>query len=295
MNQVPLFTDEPVQSSIINIASVPHRSPFRYPGGKTWLVPHIRRWLTHLTEHPSHFIEPFAGGAIVGLSVAFEHLADHVTLVELDEQVAAVWQTIINDSEGEWLADQIRQFNLTADNIERLLSCQNTSVRERAFCTIVRNRVNHGGILAPGAGKLKAGEHGKGIASRWYPETLAKRILNIERVQSQLSFIQGDGLNIIQKYAHDLDKVWFIDPPYTADGKKAGQRLYTHNEINHETLFELVSSIQGQFLMTYDDNPTIRLLAQTHSFDTQIVPMKNTHHTRMNELIIGRDLNWMRG
>ena len=24
----------------VNVASVPHRSPFRYPGGKTWLVPY---------------------------------------------------------------------------------------------------------------------------------------------------------------------------------------------------------------------------------------------------------------
>ena len=30
----------------VNVASVPQRSPFRYPGGKTWLIPHIRRWLT---------------------------------------------------------------------------------------------------------------------------------------------------------------------------------------------------------------------------------------------------------
>lgn len=24
---------------VVNVASVPQRSPFRYPGGKTWLVP----------------------------------------------------------------------------------------------------------------------------------------------------------------------------------------------------------------------------------------------------------------
>lgn len=27
---------------VINVATVPLRSPFRYPGGKTWLVPRIR-------------------------------------------------------------------------------------------------------------------------------------------------------------------------------------------------------------------------------------------------------------
>ena len=26
----------------VNVASVPQRSPFRYPGGKTWLVPQVR-------------------------------------------------------------------------------------------------------------------------------------------------------------------------------------------------------------------------------------------------------------
>jgi DNA adenine methylase len=85
---------------VVNVASVPQRSPFRYPGGKTWLVPTIRQWLNHLEQKPAEFVEPFAGGAIVGLSVAFEGLAKHVTLIERDEQVAAVWQTILTDDEG---------------------------------------------------------------------------------------------------------------------------------------------------------------------------------------------------
>ncbi len=75
---------------IVNVASVPQRSPFRYPGGKTWLVPHIRQWLASRKSPPNDFIEPFAGGGIVSLTVAAENLADHVTMVELDEQVAAV-------------------------------------------------------------------------------------------------------------------------------------------------------------------------------------------------------------
>lgn len=79
---------------MVNISQVPHRSPFRYPGGKTWLVPRVRTWLASLPGKPAIFVEPFAGGAIVGLTVGFEGLADHVVLVELDPQVAAVWQTI---------------------------------------------------------------------------------------------------------------------------------------------------------------------------------------------------------
>jgi DNA adenine methylase len=51
-----------------------------------------------------------------------------------------------------------------------------------AFTTIIENWVNRGGILANGASFIKNGENGKGITSRWYPETLRRRILAIAQV-----------------------------------------------------------------------------------------------------------------
>jgi DNA adenine methylase len=53
---------------IVNVASVPKRSPFRYPGGKTWLVPLARKWWKSLERKPKLLIEPFAGGGIIGRS-----------------------------------------------------------------------------------------------------------------------------------------------------------------------------------------------------------------------------------
>src|SRR5258706_15443167 len=67
----------------VNVASVPQRSPFRYPGGKTWLVPYIREWLRSQRSPPSRLIEPFAGGGIVSLTAAFERLAKHVIFADL--------------------------------------------------------------------------------------------------------------------------------------------------------------------------------------------------------------------
>src|SRR5271167_521935 len=86
----------------VNVASVPQRSPFRYPGGKTWLVPLFRRWMISLPSQPAVLVEPFAGGGIISLTTAFEQLAARVVMVELDEQIAAVWQTILSE-DGEWL------------------------------------------------------------------------------------------------------------------------------------------------------------------------------------------------
>src|SRR5207249_2815888 len=102
--------------SPVNVSSVPQRSPFRYPGGKTWLVPYIRSWLTAKARRPSLLIEPFAGGSIVGLTAGFEHLVDHVILVENDSNVAAVWQAILS-GQAEWLADKIIRFDLTKENV----------------------------------------------------------------------------------------------------------------------------------------------------------------------------------
>ena len=51
--------------SVVNVSSIPQRSPFRYPGGKTWLVPLVRQWLRSLPRRPALLVEPFAGGAIL--------------------------------------------------------------------------------------------------------------------------------------------------------------------------------------------------------------------------------------
>jgi DNA adenine methylase len=183
---------------------------------------------------------------------------------------------------------------MTQESLDKALSDNDLSVRQNAFKTLLRNRTNHGGILAPGAGVITNGEHGKGITSRWYPATLVKRILNIRKVADKIEFIQGDGISIMRKYAERRDVIYFIDPPYTAAGKKAGTRLYTHNQLDHEELFELVSKLQGDFLMTYDDAIGVRLMAERYGFDRVEISMKNTHNVSMKELLISRNLDWAR-
>jgi DNA adenine methylase len=284
-----------VSPKVVNVASVPQRSPFRYPGGKTWFVPRVRQWLKSLPAQSKLFIEPFAGGAIIGLTVAFEKLADSVVLVEKDEQVAAVWQTIINTEGGaEWLAERIINFKPTPDSVKTLLASETSLVRDLAFKTIIQNRVSHGGILADGAGLLKNGENGKGILSRWYPATLKRRILNIATVRNEIKFIKGDAFQQVNKNLDSPDAVFFVDPPYTASKKKAGSRLYKYHQVDHEKLFELMSKVKGDFLMTYDDAEEVRDLAQKYYFETRLVSMTNTHNATMTELVIGRDLGWVR-
>lgn len=289
----PALFPKLMTDTVVNVASVKHLSPFRYPGGKTWLVPRIRGWLYERETRPSVFVEPFCGGGIVSLSVAHERLAERVVMAELDDDVASVWQTLLSD-DAEWLARRIIDFDFTAENVAEVVGQQPSTAKTRAFKTILRNRVNHGGILAPGSGTIKQGEKGKGLSSRWYPETLAKRIRYISSIRERIDFVHGDAMAVIENYARDGDAAFFIDPPYTASEKKAGSRLYTHSELDHDALFELVEGVAGDFVMSYDHTEEVRRLAERHRFDREAVAMKNTHHAKMTELLIGRDLGWMR-
>jgi DNA adenine methylase len=273
----------------VNVASVPQRSPFRYPGGKTWLVPYIRSWLAPARKPVNVLVEPFAGGGIVGLTAGFEGLAEHVVLVERDPNVAAVWHTILA-GQAKWLADQILNFELSRESVAGTLSKKNLTQRERAFAVILRNRVQRGGIMADGAGLVKTGENGRGINSRWYPETLARRIQEIAGLRERFSFIEGDAFEVIRRYADDETAAFYADPPYTV----ASKRLYSHWHVDHRRLFGLLAKVKGDMLLTYDNTMEISALATEFGFETQAIAMKNTHHAKMNELLIGKDLSWLK-
>ncbi|MBC7255222.1 MAG: DNA adenine methylase [Chloroflexi bacterium] len=293
--QLPLFAEHSGKVDLlypINVASVPQRSPFRYPGGKTWFVPIFRRWVASLETRPRILIEPFAGGGIISLTALFENFVEKAVMVELDDEVAAVWETIVS-GDAEWLADRILAFQMTRETVEEELRKTPSTRKEKAFQTILKNRTLHGGILAEGSRFIRNGENGKGIGSRWYPKTLAQRLINLNLIVSRIDFRCDDGLKVMKEFAKYEDAIYFIDPPYTAGGKKAGRRLYKHHQVDHESLFAICQSLIGDFLMTYEEAEEVKEMARRCGFQMRLVPMRNTHHAIMKELVIGKDLFWL--
>ena len=312
----------------VNVAAVPQWSPFRYPGRKTWLVPTIRRWLRQRQSPPALFLEPFVGGGSVSLAVAGERLAERVLMVERDAEVAAVWSTILT-GDADAFASRILAFDLAdlaAHTPSQLLTLlvppaltppkgltlapdirkegeegeegeAIEAIEAIAFRTLLRNRLAYGGLLTADAGHLRQGEDGRGLASRWYPQTLRRRILAIRHITDHLTpitFVEGDGMAILRAHADTPGLMVFLDPPYTAGvrGKRAGRRLYTHWALDHAELFRLAATLKGDVLLTYDDSPEVRALAARHGFLTRRVRMKTTHHVQTTELLIGRSFDW---
>jgi DNA adenine methylase len=95
---------------------------------------------------------------------------------------------------------------------------------------------------------------------------------------------------VLRRYADDESAAFFVDPPYMV----ASRRLYAHWQVDHRSLFTLLAKAKGDVLMTYDNTREIAALASEFDFQTQAIAMKNTHHAKMNELLIGKDLSWLR-
>lgn len=240
------------------------KSPLRYPGGKTWLVPIFRAWLDTVPK-PTILVEPFAGGASVSLACLREDWVNRCLWLEMDSDVSAFWKAALYPAAACLLAERIVSYELGT-----ALPDSSNPV-ERAFQVLLRNRTQFGGILAPGAGCLKRGEKDHGPFSRWYPQTLARRVKAIREVSPRVSFMQNDALRWLDQPAHRFSPGWtlFVDPPYPVIGK----RLYPHWDVDHARLFALCAAFPGPCLMTYAPAAEIEALAHKHRMHIRPVSM----------------------
>ena len=252
------------------------------------MIPHIRAWLGGLNSKPRLLIEPFAGGGIVSLTAVMEGLVERCLMAELDRDVAAFWHAALRF--GPSMKERVLSFDPTRHSVQTLANRQPCDVVEHGFRTLVLNRTRRGGILAPGASLHRLGESGKGIRSRWYPDTIAKRLDEIGAHEKQIGFCETEGTQLLESLLDrsTSDTVAFVDPPYTAGGKRAGRRLYAHNEVDHPALFQILADSEAEFLMTYDFAPPIVKLTEKHRFNAVQVTMKNTYHAKVPELVITR-------
>lgn len=255
-----------------------HISPFRYPGGKAWLVDEMLRRLVRV-RLPDRFVEPFAGGATIGLSVARVFNIPDVVLIERDPDVAAVWQCILGD-DATTLMDMIKDFDCTAEHARAVLDTVPKTNTEHAFRTIVQNRVCYGSAITAEAGLLKD------VACRWYPKTIVKRIEAIWSMRDRIGFLHQDGMAYLKKHARSRHTCYYIDPPYSQYGRKRQRRLYNFDHIDAGELLSICSALKGSFWLSYDNSEGIRSLAEGHDFHVVELRTKNVSNVIKTELLI---------
>lgn len=245
----------------------------RYPGGKAWLLPMLRSFVR--VERPKIFIEPYAGGATIGLSLLHQDLVDELVMVERDPRVCALWRRALQDPA---FADEVRTFRCSRPNVEDVAVHPE---RDLAMWTLVKNRCGFGGMLD--AGLLNKRDE-RGIKSRWNAANLYYALRQVRALSGRITLIEGDGIQSLRKL-NSVANAAFIDPPYPGNDSP-GRRLYRYHKVDHAGLFAVLSSWRGRWCASYEDHAEVVAMAKAHEFKYTRVAMRTRSQKRKRELLI---------
>lgn len=240
-----------------------HISPLRYPGGKSKLIDYVYSQLN--LSKTKLFVEPFAGGASVGLSLLNANIIDKLIINDLDYGIYSLFETIKHDPET--LLNKINTYQPTHEDYfkaqENITSgYKNLDCFTSAWSLLLVNRLAYSGIYNanPLGGKNGSLEE---LLKRWNPSTLTKRIGSISKMSNKIIVKNMDACELIEEMYWIDNATLFVDPPYFEKGKY----LYNHhyNKSEHIKLNVLLDSLyQGcpgaDLILTYDHHEYIKKL-----------------------------------
>lgn len=193
-------------------------SPLRYPGGKSRIAPLIRLIIRGLERPEITYIEPFAGGAGVALSLLLEGDVQKIVINDYDKAIYSFWRAIKENPQA--IIDLVEHTPITIEEWQRQKEIYNTQNNrysiELGFSAFYLNRTNRSGILSAGpiGGYAQNGNYK--IDARFNRETLIQRIQNIAAQRSRIVVYNKDIRSfikrVIPRYAHSA--FVYFDPPY---------------------------------------------------------------------------------
>jgi len=239
-------------------------SPLRYPGGKGRLTQFVADLIETNGMTGCHYVEPYAGGAGIAISLLYLEYADHIHLNDLNRSVHAFWHSVLN--EPEKLVRLVRNTVPTMDEWQRQKDIQKSdsaSTLELGFSTFFLNRTNRSGIIKGGVigGKDQAGTWK--LDARYKTHDLARRIEKVASYSSRITLYNRDATDLIREVVPQLPEktLVYLDPPYYVKGKGLYEDHYRHDD--HAAVAALVrSSIRQPWIVSYDNvQPIVDLYA----------------------------------
>ncbi|MDG0811108.1 DNA adenine methylase [Cohnella rhizosphaerae] len=88
-----------------------YTSPLRYPGGKSALANYIKLLVQENDLLDGVYVEPFAGGAGVALSLLFNEYMSRIVINDLNSSIHAFWYSVLNHTQE--LCELIEETNVT--------------------------------------------------------------------------------------------------------------------------------------------------------------------------------------
>jgi DNA adenine methylase len=229
-------------------------TPLRYPGGKRRLACIVQRLLEENGLKDVQYVEPYAGGAAIGLSLLFEGYASTIHINDLSRPVYAFWQTVLNDT-----ANLCRRIERTKVTLREWLrqrevyrNRESVDLADLGFATLFLNRTNRSGIVGGGViGGQK--QNGKWLLDvRFTKPELINRIRRIGRYQSRINLYQMDALAFTKDVVSEMSEntFAFYDPPYIEKGEDLYLNEYTIE--GHRELADEIVKLKQRWVVTYD-------------------------------------------
>ncbi|WP_339210794.1 DNA adenine methylase [Aeribacillus sp. FSL K6-8210] len=243
-------------------------SPLRYPGGKNKFYKKMVSILERNKINNVTYVEPFAGGAGLAISLLINNKVKKIILNDYDRAIFAFWYSILNYTDD--FCQKIIETDINISEWYKQKEIQNrkhtVDLFELGFSTFFLNRTNRSGILKAGpiGGYRQTGKYK--IDCRFNKEVLITTIKNIAAYKNNIELTNLDALDFINQLKNFDSENYFIffDPPYYNNGKELYVNFYTHED--HITLSHSINNDLKDFrwIMTYDNCDEIKQIYKTY-------------------------------
>ena len=230
-------------------------SPLRYPGGKNRLASFIGLVIRNLNLKNCTYVEPFAGGAGVALSLLLNGTVDNIIINDYDKAIYSFWRAI--KQEPDTLIARIKNTPVTIEEWykqKNIYSSETSYSLDLAFATLFLNRTNRSGILNAGpiGGYSQAGDWKLDV--RFDKETLIAKIGAIAKHRQNITVYNKDIISLLRNYASGFGNnvFFYFDPPYYNKGQKLYKNFLEHQD--HQRIRDVITQeIEAPWIITYDD------------------------------------------
>lgn len=235
-------------------------SPLRYPGGKAKLAPHMKDIIRKNNLEGCLYIEPYAGGAGVALSLLLEGWASKIHINDADLAVYSFWKTATEYTED--LINFIETVNVSMESWhEQKYILENPSffnLKELGFASFFLNRTNRSGILKGGVigGKSQSGNYK--LDARFNKKNLINRLIKIQKHAENIIVSNDDAALLLQKIKDTQNEkiIVYLDPPYYVKGQGLYRNYYNHDD--HIHIRDTLLDASFNWIVSYDNNDEIK-------------------------------------
>ncbi len=271
------------------------KSVFRYPGGKSKLLPKMESHLKQLIDGSDSFFDCFVGGGSVLLWVAENYPDLQLNCNDKNFGIYSFWSLVSTGVDDFYYLLDIKPtlelFYQIRDN--RFFKIKNISLDKEtelgaAIASVILNRTSFSGMgVSPIGGKEQKSEYK--IDCRYNYDKLCKNLEKINKLlKNRLVCYNFDINYLLTNYTYAMNnRSYYLDPPYFVKGPELYSVYMKNNE--HINLRDNLTDFD-RWLLSYDNCPEIRELYQ----DNEILEIdakysingEKTQHKECKELLI---------